>query len=72
MWVESIITDKVLLDNIINLNSTNPDYLKVNTKELIEEKILKKTFYYSQIYDTLENTEFENNIAYLKLINLGR
>ncbi len=71
LFLESICTDKEVLEQNIKMKLMSPDYIKMDP--LLAMKDFKQRMEnYEKVYEPIGDYEEENNIGYVKVINVGR
>lgn len=71
LFVESICNDAKVLANNYELKLQNDDYKGMETKKAMQD-FLDRVVAYERVYQTIEDDEDNNNISYIKLINVGQ
>ncbi|KAI9005310.1 6-phosphofructo-2-kinase-domain-containing protein [Gaertneriomyces semiglobifer] len=70
VFIESICTDKDILQNNIEMKLQGPDYKNIPREQAMKD-FVARTENYERAYETVGETE-EEDLSYIKLINVGR
>ena len=69
MYIESICDDNdIVMQNIREVKISSPDYVGMEEEKAVED-FIGRIKHYQDAYETLSQSE---NVAYVKLINVGR
>jgi predicted kinase len=71
LFVESICDDEAVLQRNYALKLKNDDYKKVDTKTAMKDFIARVQAY-EKVYETIQDDEDNNQVSYIKLINVGQ
>ncbi|KNC96324.1 hypothetical protein, variant [Spizellomyces punctatus DAOM BR117] len=72
MFIESICTDKRVLDENIRMKLQGPDYKNMPPEEAMRD-FLARTANYERAYETIcEDEERQDDLEFIKLVNVGK
>ncbi|CAG8433783.1 11365_t:CDS:10 [Diversispora eburnea] len=71
LFIESICTDKKVLEKNMALKLSGPDYKNMDPEEALND-FRKRITNYEKAYETIDEQEELENIQYCKLINVGK
>ncbi|KAI9099236.1 6-phosphofructo-2-kinase 1 [Phlyctochytrium arcticum] len=72
MFIESICTDKRVLEENIRMKLEGPDYKNMPPQEAMRD-FLARTAYYERAYETIdEEAEDRGDLGFIKLVNVGK
>lgn len=70
-FIESICDDEtVILNNIKEFKISSPDYTDIDEEEAIKD-FKNRIYQYEKGYETLDKTEIDGKISFVKLSNVG-
>lgn len=69
IFIESICTDKTILESNYNMKLGSPDYKDMDPKKARED-FEKRVAEYEKIYETIDD-KYENDLSYIKLYDVG-
>eukprot|EP01038_Epipyxis_sp_PR26KG_P008460 gene8460-11440_t len=71
LYVESICDDQDVLKRNYSLKLQNEDYKSMDSESALKDFMSRVTAY-EKVYESIEDTEDNSNISYIKLINVGQ
>lgn len=71
LFVESICDDEAVLQRNYSLKLNNDDYKKVDAKTAMKD-FIERVAAYEKVYETIQDDEDNNQVSYIKLINVGQ